>query len=251
MQQSQFNLSIPAPMYEGGKVMCKCFIRLYVCTLSHVHADPYSEVPRDINHEPCASCCLQRDRFVPLIFSQRHDTLHMNASSYVCVSVSVCSSYGIRFNSSKLLMWVLPAATEAKAQEVWEVGEQVIMWRECQLTWLQRTHINVGKGQKWISPICPPPHCLPEASLQILQAQFFLNKTVLNLEQFTTGPIYTCHFKCLVCRSRFKTLSPIYIRLRWTDANQWCSYTGVKTMDAFTPHIKRIGEERTLLFKST
>lgn len=68
-----------------------------MCALSHVHADPYSEVPRDINHKPCASSCLQRDRFLPHVFSPRHDMLHMNAYSCVCVCVF---TYGIRFSFS-------------------------------------------------------------------------------------------------------------------------------------------------------
>lgn len=46
----------------------------------------YVQVPRDINHKPCASSCLQRDRFVPL---SHHDMLHMNAHSFVCVYVCV------------------------------------------------------------------------------------------------------------------------------------------------------------------
>lgn len=82
----KFNRSIPLSCKRKKKksyVMCNVSY-ICMCTLSHVHADPYSEVPRDINHKPCASSCLQRDRFVPLVFSQLRDTLHTNTCSCVC-----------------------------------------------------------------------------------------------------------------------------------------------------------------------
>lgn len=104
--KSQFNRSIPlsckwikVKRKKKSIVMCNaCYIYFfYVCTLSHVHADPYSEVPCDINRKPCASCCLQRDGCIPLVFSR----LHMNDYSFVC---ECAFTYGIRFRFSKLLM---------------------------------------------------------------------------------------------------------------------------------------------------
>lgn len=84
----------------------------------------------------------------------------MNAyrCAYVCVWC-VLFTYGIRFSSSKLLMWVSPAATVAErsgGQEREEGGgrnrnqtdrEQVIMW-VCQLTWLQHTHTHYSWEKK-------------------------------------------------------------------------------------------------------
>lgn len=90
------------------------------CALSHVHVGPYSEVPRDINHKPCASSCLQRDRFLPSVFSPHH-MLHINAYGRVCVRVYVnlwdqFSSFDFCLFYSKMSIWVLLAAVVADGQ---------------------------------------------------------------------------------------------------------------------------------------
>lgn len=49
---NKVNLTAPSRRHVGGKkskVMCNASY-ICMCALSHVHADPYSEVPRDINH---------------------------------------------------------------------------------------------------------------------------------------------------------------------------------------------------------
>lgn len=131
-----------------------------MCMLIHV------QVPRDINHKPCASSCLQRDRFLPL---SQHDTLHVNARRRARSPVesdSVIPDYRCGCcqqpqqlkvsRAVRLFYWIK-----------WEVGEadrngteaRVCFWlfSDCQLTWLQHTHVLAGKVQNGF----PPPWSQP------------------------------------------------------------------------------------------
>lgn len=182
MLQSKFNRSIPLSCKRKKKrkkrkisvtcnasYMCMCALS-HMCMPIHTQKCPVTLI---INPVPLLVC----KEIDSLVYS--HD---MTRHTWMPIAVRVFV-YGI--SCSNRLMWVSPAATVAKgyrrkkqgcffcrrvkagrwAREIWIEHKQVIIWRECQLTWLQHTHIMVGKVQNGfphLSATSLPPRSQPK-----------------------------------------------------------------------------------------
>lgn len=138
--------------------ICMCALS-HTCMLIHIQKCPVTLI---MNPVPPVVC-----KEIDSYPSYSHNDMTRYTWMPIVVCVCVCSP--MESDYSKLLMWVWPAATEAKGElgghsggfkVKWEVGEghkQVIVWRECRLTWLQHTRIKVGKGQNGFAHLSASP----------------------------------------------------------------------------------------------
>lgn len=108
---SKVNLTSPSRSHVRGKkskvmcnasYMCMCALS-HMCMLIHIQKCPVTLI---MNPVPPVVC-----KEIDSYPSYSHSVM----TRYTWMPMVVCVfTFGIRFSSSKILMWVLPAATEAK-----------------------------------------------------------------------------------------------------------------------------------------